>query len=99
GLRGEHRDIAIGKPRRPQSVQRLLRRSPVRIQPVDGLHRCNSPSECSGVAGGMSVDGTCSPALSSQIEMIGTAFANSTYNNVIAANVAAWMTSSTGSGR
>jgi hypothetical protein len=40
----------------------------------------------------------CAPTLSSQIEMIGTALANSVYSRTIAANVATVIMISTGCG-
>ena len=74
--------MVIASPDTPavaQAVDRALRRIAVRIERVDGAHACVSPS---GVLAarrpGDSAGDGCSPAFISQIEMIGTNFANST---------------------
>ena len=53
-----------------------LRGAAVVVERVDRAHACVSPSGCSWAAIGFSAGDGCSPAFSSQIEMIGTNFAN-----------------------
>ena len=62
----------------PSITHRALRRVAVRIERVDGAHACVSPRRCSCSAIGESAGDGCSPAFSSQIEMIGTNFEKST---------------------
>ena len=65
-----------GDPGGVQAVHRALRGVGIRIQRVDGAHGCASPSTRSDRSCAVSWT-ACSPTFSSQIEMIGTNFANS----------------------
>ncbi len=76
-LVADHRDRAVGESGLPQTVDRALRRVAVRIERVDGAHAWVSPSACSCSATGSSAGDGCSPAFSSQMEMIGTNFEKS----------------------
>ena len=80
-----------------ERLDRVLRGFGIGIQTIDGFHgRVLHSSRCCSCSSGVSKGGACIPTLSSQIEMIGTAFANNVYRSVIAANVAMVIRISTG---
>src|SRR5687767_15637280 len=66
-----------------QVIDRLLRRVGIGIQPIDRFHgRTLQSAPCfSSSSAVIGKARPCPPTFNSQIEMIGTAFENSVYNN------------------